>query len=80
MLMILAYCLYLKLASWVYVKRLNVSDFLFYRWLSAPTEVNAYYAPEYNQFGMMAVFNYRLYVLRIYSISCWYSEVSIHCG
>ena len=24
-----------------------------YRWLDAPTQANAYYAPEYNQFGQL---------------------------
>ena len=26
---------------------------LFLRWLSAPTAVNAYYSPQFNQFGMI---------------------------
>ena len=29
----------------------NIAYMYYYRWLDPPTEVNAYYSPQFNQFG-----------------------------
>lgn len=51
-----------------------------FRWLVPPTQVNAYYSPEFNQFGKTPQSSHpKISQLFICSFSCWDFEATIFC-